>query len=132
MTDLFVREGAHPLEFLLSEANGSRSRETGVLKETQKVTPGDILIWDTGELAVTAGALDGNDDLDESIAGIAAYFADATDAATPVTYIARDAEVSEAALMWPATDTSGTKRAALKVALGTIGISVREGLTVPE
>lgn len=131
MTDSFVREGVHSLEFLLSEANGSRSRETGVLKETETVIPGTILVWDSGKLEATEGALDGSDDLDEDIAGIAAYAVDASDDDMPITYIARDAEVSEAALVWPAVDGDGKKRAALKVALGTIGIQVREGLTVP-
>lgn len=113
-----LTEGMHTGEFLLSEANGTRSREQGILDTTgATLAAGTVIgkITATGKLAaydnaaVTAG-------LGTAIGILYANGADATPA-SQVTYIARDAEVRSGAL-------TGLDSAA-RTDLAALGIIIR-------
>lgn len=116
-------EKPHAGEFILSEANGARSREQATLAEGQNLVAGAVL-----GLA-SSGADDGNykayDDgnSDGSQTAVAVLFAavDATDAAAPCVIIARDAEVNGEAI----TFASGVDEDGAIVDLASKGIIVR-------
>lgn len=116
-------EGRHPAEYILSEANGYRSREVGTLLTGNKLTPGTVLgrITASGKLTVlTPGASDGS----QTAAGVLYDNVDATAADKPAVYHARDAEVNGLALTWPAGISAPNKTAAI-TALAALGIIVR-------
>jgi hypothetical protein len=119
-----LTEGRHAAEFLLTEANGARSRETVTLAESQSVVPGAVLgkVTASGEYgAFDPAAEDGL----EAAAGVALYAA-ATEAAetAPLVIIARDAEVNQHCLEWPSGITDPEKTAAI-AQLAALGIIVR-------
>lgn len=116
-----LTEGKYPGEFILSEANCSRSRETGTLVLGQNLSAGAVLgiITASGKLAAYDNdAVDGT----QTAAGILFDNVDATAAdVAGVVYFARDAEVRKSDLAWKDTDaeTAGTPQ------LKTLGIIVR-------
>ncbi len=119
-----LTEGRHAGEFVLSEASGVRSRETVTLAQSQTVVPGTVLgkVTASGEYGVLdPGAADGL----EAAAGVAFYGA-ATEAAetSPLVIIARDAEVKQHCLEWPADITEPQKTAAI-AQLAALGIIIR-------
>jgi hypothetical protein len=89
-----LTQGARIAEFLLSEANGQRSREAGTLAITAEALPaGQLLgkVTASGEYAPYApAAADGT----EAVAAILYAAAPASAAAQPVAVVVRDAEVS--------------------------------------
>jgi hypothetical protein len=112
-----ITEGTHAAEFLLSEANGFRSREAVTLAPNAAVIPAGQLLG-----RVTAGGAfvpyaNGAADGSEVVAGVLYAPAAISAAARQVTIIARDAEVIEAALV--GVDTPGRSDLAL------LGISLR-------
>jgi hypothetical protein len=117
-------EGKHQGEFLISEANGGLSRENGVLSSGQVVEDGQVLKWSGVELVAAAGTLDSSDgDSTEDIAGISFGNYDASSAGpngavdTPISYIARLAEVRDAGMKYYTAATDPDKTAAVKAAL---------------
>ena len=119
-----LTEGRHAGEFVLTEANGARSRETVTLAETQSVVPGAVLgkITASGEYGVLDPAA--SDGL-ETAAGVA-FYAATTEAAetTPLVIVARDAEVNQNCLEWPASITEAEITAAIEQ-LAALGIIAR-------
>ena len=117
MTEL--TEGRHAGEFIVSEANGSRSREHVTVVLGQTLNAGDVVgkITASGKYAIyDDGAADGS----EAAAGVlyAAVDASAADAAGVI--VARDAEVNASELGWnsqaqPAIDAGTTDLAALGI-----------------
>ena len=82
-----ITETRHAGEFIMSEANGHRSRETGTLKTGQDVVAGTVMQLDgTGDMIAW-------DDTSEEACGIILATMD-VDADTPAAYLARDAEVN--------------------------------------
>lgn len=120
-----VTEGLHTGEFILSEANGYRSRETVTLAEGESVQAGELLgkVTSGGEYAAwDPAAGDGS----ETIAGVSYAAVDATDAATSITVVARDAEVALASLVYPEENSAGDGGAEDATAgLLTLGIVTR-------
>ena len=89
-----LTEGKHTAEFLLSEGNGSISREQGVLRsESGALAAGTLLgrVWETGELS----AYDSSHDPEGVAIVVGVLYANAADSTADqkVTYIARYAEV---------------------------------------
>lgn len=113
-------EGQHKGEFLVSEANGTLSRETGTLTAGQITVDGRLLKWSSGKLVVAAGTLNSAGTSDEDLAGIAVGATDASVAGpggsvdTTIVYIARMAEVKAENVVY---HVSGTNAAAKTVAL---------------
>lgn len=118
-----LTEGRHPGEYLLSEANGVRSRETITLLASQTVVPGTVLGRDAANHygALNPTAVDGL----EQAAGIAFYGAKTAVAETKhVVITARDSEVKAPCLEWPIGITNAQKATALSQ-LAALGIIVR-------
>ena len=110
-----LTEGRHAAEFILSEANGNRSRENGTVKQGEDLAAGTVLELDTGELVEFAGG---------TVVGILIEAVDATSAATPAAYLARDAEVNLHLLTYP--DTSGNPESETVSGLASLGIIARD------
>lgn len=119
-----LTEGAHACEFILSEANGNRSRENGTVASGQDIEAGTVLMGTAGALvALTAVGTAG--DLDGTVIGILLYNIDASAGALPASYLARDAEVNGDQLIYPTESTAGGEEAAANTALKSLGIIVR-------
>jgi hypothetical protein len=115
-------EGRHAAAFILSEANGQRSRENGTLLSGQDLVAGTV-VRDNGSGRLVADAGDEVTE-DGSIVsgGILLYDSHADGADLAVSYIARDAEVNGNLL----TFAEGTDEQNAAVAwLALLGIIVR-------
>jgi len=112
-----LTEGRHAGEFIISEANGHRSRENGTLAHGEKVAAGELL---GGTLAAMTSY--NASSAGENVVGIALYPCDATDAAQPLAIIARDAEVNGKLLTMP--EATGDYDEAV-AALAEVNIRVR-------
>jgi hypothetical protein len=102
-----VTEGKHAGEFLLSEAQGDRSRESAYLKSGEVVEDGQYVALDGDELVAFPAGLNTDGDLTAEIEGIVIGDHDATDGAIEVAYIARDAEVRDSSIKYPDEDSDG-------------------------
>lgn len=122
-----LTEGRHAAEFVLSEANGNRSRENGTVVSGQNLVAGQV-VQDNGAGKLTAfTALENTaGDLITEAAGILLYDADATDGDVDVAYIRRDAEVNGNILTFPTESTAGGERANAVASLALLGIIVRD------
>ncbi|KRG65810.1 hypothetical protein ABB27_14675 [Stenotrophomonas terrae] len=110
-------------DFLLSEGNGSYSRENIIVASGQNLEAGTVLgtITASGE----AVGLDlAADDGSEVATGILWANTNATDADTAAVAIARAAEVKADALIWPAGVTVPQKTAAI-AQLAELGVVLR-------
>lgn len=92
-----LTERQHTGEFLVSEGNGSISRESGTLTSGEVVVDGQVLALVANKLVAAEGTYDSDTGVtDEDIVGIAYGDHDATGADLEgVVYIARLAEVKE-------------------------------------
>jgi hypothetical protein len=120
-----LTESVHAAEFIISEANGHRSRENGTLASGQNLAAGAVVMFSGDNLtAYTAGAVtDGGTD---EAAGILINAVDASTAAQPCCYIARDAEVNLNLLTYPAESTAGGEKDNTIASLKLLGIIARE------
>lgn len=116
--------------YLVSEANGTRSRDVVTLAQGHNCQPGTVLskVTVTGKYVPvdpTNGTGEGETP-DGSHIAVAVLFAavDATAGDKPAVITARDAEVEAAALIWPAAITPTQKTAALGQ-LAAVGIVAR-------
>lgn len=109
--------------FVLSEANGNRSRAAEFLGANQDVTPGEILarMADDTVVAWNPAGADGSE-----VAACLPLYAEKTGAGETkaIATIARDAEVKGDVLAWPAGVTAEQKAAAIGQ-LAIQGIIVR-------
>ncbi|WP_312568259.1 head decoration protein [Comamonas sp.] len=116
--------------YLVSEANGTRSRDVITLAAGHNCLPGTVL----GKVAATgkyepvdpANGSGQGETPDGSHTAVAVLFAavDATAGEKPAVITARDAEVEAAALIWPTAITPTQKTAALGQ-LAAVGIVAR-------
>ena len=110
-------------DFLLSEGNGSYSRENIVVASGQNLQAGTVLSTVTASGEATALAPAG-DDGSEVATGILWANTNATDADTAAVAIQRAAEVKADALIWPAGITAPQKTTAI-AQLSELGIVLR-------
>lgn len=115
-----LTEARHTAEFILSEANGQRSRENGTL-DTGDLAAGTVVQLSGSKLVAFTGLLATDGTPDVAAAGILIGAADATSADQAVSYLARDAEVNVNLLTYPA----GTKTITV-ASLKALGIICRE------
>ena len=118
-----VTEGKYAGEFIASEANGTRSRETVVIASGQTVVAAQVLgkVTANGKYAAfNQDAVDGT----EAAAGITFDSYDASAADVNGVVVLRDAEVNGNDLLWPA-DIEVAEQAAAEAQLATLGIIVR-------
>lgn len=120
-------EPIRPLEFLYSEANGQRSRDTVTLTASQgALVAGTVL----AKITATGHYAPYDDDANGATAGIGvalailAYDAPNSASTQSITVIARDAEVKASALTWEASN-DGTEKTAGIADLAAVGIIVR-------
>lgn len=116
--------------YLVSESNGTRSREVVTIAQGQNLLPGAVLgkVTATGKYVAVDpanGSGEGGTP-DGSQTAVAVLFAavDTTAAEKPGVITARDAEVAAHALAWPAGTTEPQKTAAL-AQLAAVGIVAR-------
>lgn len=113
-------EDRHAGEFILSEANGNRSRENGTVLSGQDLKAGEI-IMDNGAGKIVAFVVGtGN-----TVLGILITKVDATGGDVEAAYIARDAEVVGSDLTYEEESTAGGEQAAANAGLADLGIIVR-------
>lgn len=116
--------------YLVSEANGTRSRDVVTLAQGHNCQPGTVLskVTATGKYVPvdpTNGTGEGETPDGSHIAVVVLFAAvDATAGDKPAVITARDAEVEAAALIWPAAITPTQKTAALGQ-LAAVGIVAR-------
>ncbi|MES1927535.1 head decoration protein [Salinisphaera sp. T31B1] len=118
-----LTEGRHTAEFLASEANGFRSRETITLASGETLEAGTVL-----GVSTTTGKYAGlNPDSTAGYEDATAVLYDNCDATAgdiKAVIVARDAEVKRDALVWPDGIEEADKTAALE-ALAAKGIVAR-------
>ena len=121
-----LTEGRHAAEFLVSEANHTRSRETITVKSGENLVAGQLIELSGSEAVAASGDLESDGTLTTALVGILFDNVDATDAAVAgCVYIARDAEVNDAELTYPTESTAGGEKAACIASLKALGIIVR-------
>lgn len=118
-------ETRHPAEFILSEANGQRSREAiTIASGAGIIAAGTVLgkVTASGKyLSSAVGATDGS----QMPAAIAIHGADASSSDAAISAIVRDAEVNGNCLTYHADRDQPAEKAAAKEALKGLGIIVR-------
>ena len=113
-----LTEGRHTGEFILSEANRMRSRDNAVLAKGQKLDVGAVL----GRLQ--DGAYTELDPKAEIATAVLYAATDASADTAECVVIAREAEVKNGALVWPAGISDDDKAAAV-AALADKNIIIR-------
>lgn len=118
-------EGRNPGEFLLSEANGNRSRDViTVASGAGVIAPGTVLGKLTSGGKYTPSPATGSDGSQTAVA-VALYGCDATSADQKLVVVARDAEVNINLLAYASSVDDATKKAAKATQLAAVGIIVR-------
>lgn len=94
-----ISEGQHAGEFLISEANGFRSRESVTFASDEVLEPGHVLgqVSSSGEYKEYNP---GNADGSETAVAVCFDHIDASGGAVDGAIVARDAEVNAAELVW--------------------------------
>lgn len=117
-------EVAHAAGFIISEANGQRSRQNVTLASGQVVKAGQVLgiITSGGKYSAYSNQ---NSDGTEVAKAISINAVDATAGDTTIAVIARDAEVNADELTYEAGSDSPTDDAAAVVDLASVHIIVR-------
>ena len=115
-------EAAHAAEFILSEANGFRSRESREIATGITLKAGEVFQLSAGKATTFTGSVDSSGDLVTQAAGIAIYAGTAGD---KIATIERDAEVNLNCLTYPAETTSGDEEANTIASLKLLGIITR-------
>lgn len=118
---------AHDAEFIMTEANGQRSRENGTVASGEDLKAGTVVQDNgSGKLIACDGNLDTAGDLQTDVAGVLIGATDASAADVDAAYIARDAEVNGNLLTFPTESSAGGEKAATIASLALLGIIVRE------
>lgn len=119
-----LTEGNHRAEFLVSEANGTRSREIVTVLSATALEPGTVLALQDDIYYVALDEEATSSDISVAVAVLYDHVdADSSDG-LPAVAIVRDAEVNGAELIWPTGISAGDKTAAI-AQLAAAGIIVR-------
>lgn len=114
-------EGQHKGEFLVSEANGTLSRETGTVLSGEVLVDGSVVYTSGGKLKASVGNAGS-----ETIVGISYGDYDATGGdVTGAVYIARYAEVKADLVYIDATNDAAADDSDTVAELKTLGIVLR-------
>lgn len=123
-----LTEGKNASEVLLSEGNGSWSREeVTIVNGTGVVKVGDVLgkITSSGKYEKSAVKLTQNDPGSGDAVAVAITGCDATSADAKCVIVARGAEVNKNQLSYASDVSDDTKKAAKHAMLAGVGIIVR-------
>jgi hypothetical protein len=118
-------EVMYPGEFLLSEANGERSRDTiTVASGAGVIRPGAVLgrVTASGKFVLSP---DTGADGSQTAIAVALYGCDATSADQKIAAMLRDCEVNSNMLSHAASVNDATKRGTKATQLAAVGIIVR-------
>ncbi|MBK8908485.1 MAG: head decoration protein [Rhodospirillales bacterium] len=118
-----LTEGRYTAEFLVSEANGARSRDVVTIASGEVLEPGTVLgkVTASGKyVELNPAGADGS----EAAAAILYEGVDATAGDATRTALLRDAEVNGAEIVWPDGITAPDKTTAIGE-LAALGILVR-------
>lgn len=121
-------EGRHPGEFLMSEANGFRSRGKATIKSGSGVfEPGTIvgIVTADSKYAPSPNAEVVGIEGAEVAKGVTLYGGDATSADVEVAIINLDAEVNASKLVYDSSVDDDTKKATKRTQLAALGIIAR-------
>lgn len=119
-----LTEGQHRGEFIVSEANGHRSRERVTFESGQTLEPGHVL----GQVSASGKYKEydpGNADGSETAVAIAYDHVDASGGTVDGPIVARDAEVNRAELVWFDGASSGEKDTGVSELQAQSGIVAR-------
>jgi hypothetical protein len=123
-----VTEGRHAAEFVLSEAEGTRSRDKVTLEggftDAQKLKPGTVLGKITSGGKYVASPASGSDGSQTAVA-VLLDWADIVDGDVEAAVISRDAEVNGDCLEYESTVDTDNEKAAKATQLAAVGIIVR-------
>ena len=120
--------GPRDLAFLLSEANGQRSRNSAVIAAgAGLLDAGTVLgkVTDSGEYAASGAAEAAGFEGAETAKAILAYGVDASVNAAQAVVIDRDAEVKAPMLIFDPSVDDNAKRAVKITQLAAVGLRVR-------
>lgn len=123
-----ITEKARDLGFVLSEANGKRSREVlTIASGTGKVEAGTVIgkITASGKYIPSPNAEVTGSEGAETATAICGYTVDATSADVDVACITNDAEVKDPMLVFDSSVDNGTKRTAKLTQLAAVRIKAR-------
>lgn len=121
-----LTETVHDGAFLQSEANGFLSRETATVASGQDLDAGTVVEFSAGKLIACSGTLNTDGDLVTAAAGILFAAVDASDGdVEDCVYIARDSEVKDDLITYPAESTAGGEKAAVIESLKLLDIRPR-------
>ena len=122
-------EGAHPLEFVLSEGNGAISRDVVTIRSgAGKLDPGTVLgkVTADGKYVASPAASTVGIEGAETALAVLAYSVDATSADVPnAVVIDKDAEVKIPNLVYDASVDNAAKETAKQDELRAVGIKAR-------
>lgn len=119
-----LTEDQHRGEFLVSEANGYRSRESVTVESGQTLKPGHVL----GQVSASSEYKEynpSNADGSETAVAVCYDHVDASGGATAAPIVARDAEVNDAELVWFDGASDSQKTAGLNELAAQSGIVAR-------
>lgn len=120
-----LTEGRHAAEFVLSEANGGRSRESVTVGAGADLKAGTVVGIETASGEYLASPATGSTG-EETAVAVLLYDANAASAAVDnVAVIARDAEVNGNILAYDASVDTAPEIAAKATQLAAVGIIVR-------
>jgi hypothetical protein len=119
-----LTEGQHRGEFLVSEANGDRSRETVTVASGETLKPGHVLgqVTASGEYKKYNPS---NADGSETAVAVCYDHVDASGGAVDAPIVARDAEVNRAELVWFSGATDAQKTTGVDELAAQSGIVAR-------
>ncbi len=120
-------EVLHAGGFILSEANGTLSRETKTVKSGENLKAGEVVQDDgAGKLIAADGLLDTAGDVLTEVIGVlhAAIDASAADVKKAV-YMARLCEVVDADITYPTESTAAGEKAATQASLAKLHVIAR-------
>ncbi|MEP3049424.1 MAG: head decoration protein [Roseibium sp.] len=121
-------EQARDLAFVLTEANGNRSRDTvTILSGEGKLEPGTVLgmVTASEKYVVSPNASVGGKEGAEAATAVLAYGVDATSADVEAIVVSDDAEVKSPMLIYDASVDDAAKTSAKQTQLRSVGIKAR-------
>lgn len=117
---------ARTAEFILTEDDGSLSRDNGTVASGQNLAAGTVLMDNgSGKLIAHDGTLNSDGTVATAVAGILIYAVDASAADTACSYVDYACEVKDAFLVYPTESTAGGEKAGCIASLLSLGIKVR-------
>lgn len=117
-----LTEAAHAAEFILSEANGKRSRESAEVDTGQTLVAGEVVQFNGDKLTSFTADTNTAGSVITAACGVVIYPGVAGE---KIAYLARDAEVNKNLITYPDETTTGNEEANTFASLAALGIIAR-------